>query len=236
MKNDIPSSEPAAAILKVVNANAPALPNSRSSATRVLVAEDHEQTRMALVFLLKRHGYDVTVVNDGQAAFERLIGPNPPQIAVLDWEMPHLDGLHVCRAVRTFPSAHYNYTYIVMVTARDQENDALAAFAAGVDDFLSKPVDVGELLARLRCGERVLELEGRCQERIAELEKTLEEVRQLKRLLPICMYCKKIRDDGDYWQEIEKYIRDETGTVFSHGICPCCMKTVIRQDPPSEPG
>jgi len=218
-----------------MNAPSHAIFDPAPGPTRVLVAEDHEQTRMALVFLLKRHGYDVTVVNDGQAAFELLIGSDPPQIAVLDWEMPRLDGLHVCRAVRTFPRAHYRYTYIVMVTARDQVNDALAAFAAGVDDFLSKPVDVAELLARLRCGERVLELEGRCQQRIADLEKTLEEVRQLKRLLPICMYCKKIRDDGDYWQEIENYIRDQTGTDFTHGICPSCMKTVIHQDRPHEP-
>jgi sigma-B regulation protein RsbU (phosphoserine phosphatase) len=86
--------------------------------------------------------------------FEILIAPNPPQIALLDWEMPRLDGLHVCRAVRTLPAK--NYTYMIMVTARDQAADVLAAFAAGVDDFLSKPVDGSQLLARLRCGERVL--------------------------------------------------------------------------------
>ena len=199
---------------------------STANPTRVLVAEDDEKTRKALVFLLQRHGFAVTLADDGQTAFEILIAPDPPQIALLDWEMPRLDGLHVCRAVRTLPAK--NYTYMIMVTARDQAADVLAAFAAGVDDFLSKPVDGSQLLARLRCGERVLSLENRCLQRIEELEVALEEVRQLKRLLPICMYCKKIRDDNDYWQEIEAYIHAQTGTDFSHGVCPNCMEKALQ--------
>jgi PleD family two-component response regulator len=206
--------------------NASAKSVSTTNPTPVLVAEDDEKTRKALVFLLQRHGFAVTLANDGQTAFEILVSPDPPQIALLDWEMPRLDGLHVCRAVRTLPAK--NYTYMIMVTARDQAADVLAAFAAGVDDFLSKPVDGSQLLARLRCGERVLSLEDRCLQRIKELEAALEEVRQLKRLLPICMYCKKVRDDGDYWQEIETYIHTHTGTDFSHGVCPSCLEKVMK--------
>jgi len=209
-----------------MNASANSL--SKQIPTRVLVAEDDEKTRKALVFLLQRHGYAVTMADDGQTAFEILIAPDPPQIALLDWQMPRLDGLHVCRAIRTLPST---YIYIVMVTARDQAADVLAAFAAGVDDFLSKPVDGAHLLARLRCGERVLNLEERSRKRIAELEAAIEEVRQLKRLLPICMYCKKVRDDGDYWHEIETYIHTQTGTDFSHGICPTCMEHMVKGTP-----
>ena len=209
----------------------PTFPNSNATPTRVLVAEDNDKTRVSLVFLLQRHGFDVTVVNDGQAALEILSAPNPPQIALLDWEMPRLDGLQVCREVRRIAG---RYTYIVMLTAHDRASDVLAAFAAGVDDFLSKPVDSPQLLARLRCGERVLALEERGVERIAELEKALDEVRQLKRLLPICMYCKKVRDDSDYWQEIDAYIHEQTGTDFSHGICPGCMDTVVRPGLPTQ--
>jgi len=213
--------------------NASAKSVSTINSTRVLVAEDDEKTRKALVFLLQRHGYAVTLADDGQTAFEILIAPNPPQIALLDWEMPRLDGLHVCRAVRTLPAK--NYTYMIMVTARDQAADVLAAFAAGVDDFLSKPVDGSQLLARLRCGERVLSLENRCLQRIEELEAALEEVRQLKRLLPICMYCKKVRDDNDYWQEIEAYIHAQTGTDFSHGVCPSCMDKALKGNLSDDP-
>ena len=210
---------------------APPFPNSKAALTRVLVAEDNDKTRIALVFLLQRQGFELIVVNDGQAAFNVLSGSNPPQIALLDWEMPGLDGLQVCRAVRALPGERY--TYIIMITAHDQASDVLAAFAAGVDDFLSKPADSAQLLARLRSGERVLTLERRNVERIAELESALHEVRTLKRLLPICMYCKKVRDDADYWHDLDAYIHEQTGTDFSHGICPECMESVVKPQLPA---
>lgn len=194
--------------------------------TRVLVAEDDERTRTALVFLLQRHGYEVKVAPDGKAAFEIMIAPDPPHIALLDWEMPGLDGLHVSRGVRTLPADRY--TYIIMLTGRDNPKDMLTAFDAGVDDFLSKPVDTSELLARMRCGERIIKSEKRCAQRLADLETAFQEISDLKRLLPICMYCKKVRDTGDYWEEIETYIHARTGTDFSHGICPDCMDVVLK--------
>lgn len=213
-------------------------PNSSATPTRVLVAEDDETARNALVRLLQREGYDVTVVNDGQAAIDILLAPNPPHIALLDWAMPRLDGIHVCWAVRSIPSNPY--TYIIMVTGRDQATDALAAFAAGVDDFLGKPLDGMHLLARLRCGERVLGLEQRCAERIADLEKAQDEVRNLKRLLPICVECGKVRDDRDYWREIDAYSRDPARAHPARGICPACVAGILqrnqRYDPAAEDG
>ena len=203
----------------------PAVPNR---SLHVLVVEDNERTQKALVFLLHRHGYTATVARDGQVALGILKQPDPPSIVLLDWEMPRLDGLHVCRAVRSMP--RQRYIYVIMITAHDDPADLVAALDAGADDFLSKPTDNAQLLARMRSGERVLALEARLAERIAELEKTLEEVSKLKRLLPICSYCKKIRDDGDYWKEIETYLHDHTGADFSHGVCPECMKTVVEQE------
>jgi CheY-like chemotaxis protein len=204
-----------------------------STPRRVLVAEDDPRTGRALTALLERHAYEVTVAADGQAALELLMGPSPPSLALLDWEMPRLDGLHVVRAIRSIPADRY--TYLIMVTARDAPEDTLAAFAAGVDDYLSKPVDAAQLLARLRCGERVTTLENRLAARVADLERTLDEVRTLKRLLPICMYCKKIRDDGNYWEEIESYLHTHTGSDFSHGICPQCFESVVHREMPKDP-
>ncbi len=199
---------------------------------RVLVAEDDAATGRAVVFLLQRHHYEIVLVEDGKAALDILTGANPPHLALLDWEMPRLDGVSVVRAVRA--SAAERYTYLIMVTARDAAADLLAAFAAGVDDFLGKPADSAQLLARLRVGERVLALEEGLAARVAELERSLDEVRQLKRLLPICMYCKKVRDDGDYWQEIETYIHERTGTDFSHGVCPDCVPHLVNQGLPEK--
>jgi sigma-B regulation protein RsbU (phosphoserine phosphatase) len=195
---------------------------------RVLVAEDDVPTQKSLITFLQRHGYHVTAATDGQTTLDILLQPNPPSIVLLDWEMPGLDGLHVCRALRATPQEQY--IYIIMVTARDSTDDLLDAFGAGADDFLSKPADAAQLLARMRSGQRVLMLETRLKERIVELEKSLEEVHQLKRMLPICMYCKKVRHDDNYWQEIDSYIHEHTGTDFSHGICPGCMETVVKPE------
>ena len=148
---------------------------------RVLVAEDDPKTQKALIFLLQRHGYTATAALDGQAALDLLTEPDAPTIVLLDWEMPKLNGLDVCRLLRAMPLPRY--IYVIMVTARDSAADLLAAFAAGADDFLGKPADTAELLARVKSGERVLALENRLEERIAELRESLDVVSQLKRLL-----------------------------------------------------
>jgi len=206
-------------------------PHCLERPVRVLVAEDDLKTQKALVFLLQRHGYSATSANDGEAALDILTQANPPPIVLLDWEMPKVDGLDVCRLLRAMPLRRY--IYVIMVTARDSAADLLTAFDAGADDFLSKPADTAQLLARMRSGERVLALEERLEERVGELEHTLEQLRTIKRLLPICMYCKRVRDDGDYWQEIDAYIHKHTGTDFSHGICPGCMEKVVKAEFPT---
>jgi phosphoserine phosphatase RsbU/P len=201
------------------------------SQTGVLIAEDHAATRFMLSSLLERHGYQVQSVNDGFAAEGVLTMPDGPAIALLDWGLPERTGLEICRAIRRQPGQRF--VYVIIVTARDTVADLAEAFEAGADDFIRKPCDPVEILARLRSGQRIVELEHRLSARVTEVEEALENVRRLKRLLPICMYCKKVRDDSQYWQEIEHYIHQQTGTDFSHGICPECM-TEFREG--KEPG
>jgi CheY-like chemotaxis protein len=201
-------------------------PPDSAPPVRVLVAEDDAKTRQALAFLLQRHGYEVLAVGDGQAALEALTGAHSPGIALLDWEMPRLDGLHVAQAIRSLRGPRY--CYLIMVTAHERPPDMLRAFASGVDDYLSKPVEAPHLLARIRSGERVLALEEKLSARVAELEAALSQVHELRRLMPICMYCKKVRDDHDYWQEIDAYLRDHAGADFSHCACPACLAKAER--------
>ena len=215
MSADPGSDEPEE--IKVVQGETP-------STMRVLVAEDHAPTREALRVLLERKGYQVTGVGDGDDAIKTLIGWDGPSIALIDWMLPGASGLDVCRAVRTQDTGRY--VYVIVITARDGEEDVAQALASGADDFLRKPCGASELVARVRTGQRIVELERNLAGQIKELEQALDNVKQLRRLLPICMYCKKVRDDTDYWREIEDYIHQQTGTDFSHGICPQCMGTL----------
>jgi len=204
-------------------------PDSPPSRPRLLVVEDHVATRDKLAFLLQRQGYEVMVASDGETAKTMLAESDGPTIALLDWMLPDVTGLDVCRALRDNPTNRF--VYFIIITARDSTSDLAEAFEAGADDFIPKPCDPTELLARLRSAERIVELEHRLSARVAQVEEALENVRRLHQLLPICMYCKKIRNDSQYWQEIEYYLHEQAGTDFSHGICPDCLGQLNIEEP-----
>jgi CheY-like chemotaxis protein len=192
-----------------------------SKAFNVLVAEDHHVSRHLLERNLMNWGFQVTTAENGEEAIEILNRNDAPSLAIIDWMMPRLDGLEVCRHVRR--QTDRPYTYLVLLTAKSQREEIAAGLDAGADDYVIKPFDPDELRARLTVGRRVVELERTLAKKVDDLEAALSDVKKLKGLLPICMYCKSIRDDKDYWHRIEEYIHNETGTDFTHGICPDCM-------------
>lgn len=195
-----------------------------SESNRILIAEDHYVSRHLLERNLTNWGFEVTSAEDGAAAVEVLEADGAPSLAIIDWMMPHMDGLEVCRRIRS--SVGRPYIYLVLLTAKSNKEEIAAGLEAGADDYVTKPFDPDELRARLKVGQRVVELERQLASRVSQLELALTEVRHLKALLPICMYCKSIRDDKDYWHQLEEYIHLETGTDFSHSICPDCLKKV----------
>jgi response regulator RpfG family c-di-GMP phosphodiesterase len=142
--------------------------------------------------------------------------------------MPGLDGLEVCRRVRARQPEEP--PYLILLTAKGTREDVLAGFESGADDYLTKPVDQGELRARLQAGRRVVDLRRSLAERVKDLERALARVKQLQGLLPICCYCKKIRADQDYWQQVESYISAHADVRFSHGICPECYATHVAPE------
>ena len=117
-----------------------------------------------------------------------------------------------------------SYIYVILLTAKGSKEDIVKGLDAGADDYLVKPFHHEELRARIRSGERIFRLEEELAERIKELEEALNTIRQLKEVIPICMHCKRIRDDDDYWQDLDEYITKYTGSDFSHGICPECLE------------
>jgi DNA-binding response OmpR family regulator len=194
---------------------------------RALVADDDRGAAAIVRKTLERCGIDVTVVQDGEAAWTELAADPPPAIAMLDWMMPIVDGLELCRRIRRDPArAHM---YVIVLTARHAPADVVAGLDSGADDYLVKPFDVEELRARVQVGVRVVGLQTRLAERVAELQEALTNVKQLNGLLPICAYCKRIRSDQNYWQQVESYISQHSDAQFSHGICPQCFATVSAE-------
>ena len=181
---------------------------------KILAVEDDAVARAVLRQALRRLGHDTIEAADGESAW-KLLQEEPVRVVVSDWLMPRSDGLDLCRKIRARVGT--DYIYFILLTSNDatEENQAAAA-DAGVDDFLTKPLNVQDLWTRLRVAERIL--------------RYTTQVRQLEELLPICSYCKKIRDDRNYWQQIEGYISERTGSDFSHSVCPDCYQRVVMPE------
>lgn len=184
---------------------------SSVESVKILTVEDDAVARAVLRQALRRLGHEAVEAADGEAAWE-LLENEPVRVVVSDWMMPRSDGLDLCRRIRGRTGK--DYIYFILLTSRDAtEENQRAAADAGVDDFLTKPLDLPELWTRLRVAERILHY--------------TTQVRQLEELMPICSYCKKIRDDQNYWQQMEGYISERTGSDFSHSVCPDCYQRVV---------
>jgi DNA-binding response OmpR family regulator len=194
---------------------------------RILIADDDAVSRILLEAWLAEWGYDVLTLEDGGAAWQALQLPGAPRIAILDWMMPTMTGPEICRALRA--QAPTRPRYVILVTAKNRPEDIIDGLEAGADDYLSKGFNPQELRARIHVGERVLKLQSDLATRVVELETALAHVQQLEGLIPICAYCKKVRDDQDYWQQVEIYIMRHSRAQFSHGICPECYQQVLRE-------
>jgi CheY-like chemotaxis protein len=174
---------------------------------KILALEDQPVAALQLLAVLRSLGHETELVKDATEAWTRL-NRGGYRVVVSDWRMSGVDGLDLCRMIRA-RGGDYVYFILISSTRVTKENRQLA-LAAGVDDFLAKPVDADELGMRLHVAERIIGLSA--------------QVKQLEAFLPICGYCKKIRDDKKYWQEIEGYFGQTQGTKFSHSVCPSCFE------------
>jgi phosphoserine phosphatase RsbU/P len=193
---------------------------------RILIAEDDAISRRLLERQLQKWGHDVVAVSDGRAALELLQAKDAPALAILDWMMPEMDGIQVCRTL-SGPTIE-RILYTILLTAKGQKQDIVTGLEAGADDYLVKPFDAEELRARLNAGIRIVTLEQALAERVQELEAALTREHELQGLLPICSYCKKVRDDQNYWHEVENYVSQRSAAIFSHGVCPDCHDRVLK--------
>ncbi len=195
---------------------------------KILVAEDDAIAQLMLKTMLIKAGYDPVITADGAEACRLLLQPEAPKLAILDWMMPGMDGVEVCRKVRELKSD--TPAYLILLTSRDNREDIVAGLKSGANDYIIKPYDVEELHVRIGLGRKIIELQTTLAGRIRELQEALEQIKTLRGILPICMYCKKIRDDKQYWQQVESYIADHSDAEFSHGICPECYQKYVQPE------
>lgn len=194
---------------------------------KILIAEDDPFSRRVLAATLDKFGYEVVVAADGAEAWSMIQREEAPKLAILDWMMPGVDGVEICRRIRQKPTA--TPPYLILLTAKSNKEDIVAGLEAGANDYLTKPFDRRELHARVQVGAQVLELQRTLAERVYELEAALSQVKQLQGLLSICSYCKKIRDEQHFWQRIDSYFAEHANVLFSHGICPDCYDRVSME-------
>ena len=156
---------------------------------KVLVAEDNGTMRIMVAGVLARWGHQAVTAVDGEEAWRIMQQPDAPRIALLDWEMPGIDGVEVCRRLRARESEGANYTYAILLTSHSEKNEIVAGIEAGADDYVVKPFNQHELRARVRTGSRIIELQ-------MELLQSKEEYRRLSRTDPLtgCLNRRAILD------------------------------------------
>ena len=203
------------------------------SGPQVLIADDDPIARRFLESALSKSGYAVTAVSSGDEAWQILSRQVAPTIAVLDWMMPGLTGLEVCEKVRAagLPVS----PYLIVLTSRGETDDVVQALRAGADDHITKPFEIEELRARLAVGVRIVTLQRQLADRILALEDALAHVQQLQGLIPICAWCRQVRNDGNFWEQVDSYLAKRSGLQFTHAICPTCREREVaasRDSPP----
>jgi DNA-binding response OmpR family regulator len=159
----------------------PQPPADAPTKARILVAEDDPVSRTLIAMRLAKWGYDAVITNDGAEAMAVLRAPKPPTLAILDWSMPHMDGLEICRRLREAEKM----VYIIMLTANGSKENIVEGLRAGADDYLVKPFHAEELQARILVGLRVMTAQENLFQRMQALETQASEIGLLRLQIPL---------------------------------------------------
>ncbi|MCP4219896.1 MAG: response regulator [bacterium] len=194
--------------------------------TLILMVDDVAMNLQILGNILRRRGYRVAPANNGIQALE-VIEELQPDLVLLDIMMPELDGYEVCRRIKENPKV--NEIPVIFITAKVATEDIVEGFKAGAIDYVTKPFNPSELLARVSTHLELKKSRDREKKLVKGLKDALSKVKLLSGLLPMCSNCKKIRDDGGYWQQVEEYIGRHSEAHFSHSLCPDCVRSLYPE-------
>jgi PleD family two-component response regulator len=185
----------------------------------ILIVDDKPENLTVLRQILTEHGFRVRPAISGEIAL-KTVQADLPDLILLDIVMPNMDGYEVCRKLKA--DEQTRQVPIIFISALDELADKVKAFSAGGVDYITKPFQIEEVLARVNTHINLHSLQRRLEKKNIELQKALDEVKQLRGFLPICASCKNIRDDQGYWESIEIYISNHSEAQFTHSICPDC--------------
>jgi phosphoserine phosphatase RsbU/P len=201
----------------------------------ILIVDDSPDQQALLRSILGKAGHDDVLSADSAKSASLLLNlggeatSHKIDLILMDILMPEQDGVETCRQIKR--CAHLQDVPVIMVTAKNDLSNLKEAFSAGAMDYISKPVNSVELLARVSSAlllkqemDRRKNREVELRRSNEELQKALKEVKVLRGLIPICASCKKIRNDGGFWQQLEEYLGEHSEAEFSHGLCQPCIK------------
>jgi phosphoserine phosphatase RsbU/P len=188
---------------------------------RILVVDDDADVVRGTAHLLERAGYAMATASNGVEALQTA-QTFRPDLVLSDRDMPEMDGMEMCRRIKSDPALADVFVVLISGTYTQTEEQA-AGLDAGADSYIARPIANRELAARVAAFARILRLNRALREKNAELAEALANVKSLSGLLPICAGCKKIRDDKNYWHQVESYLQNHSAAKFTHSLCPHCI-------------
>lgn len=192
---------------------------------KILIVDDTPANIETLNETLE-NDFDIYFAMDGNDALQK-VQLLEPDLILLDIMMPVMDGFEVCRKLKE--NKQFRDIPVIFITALDQPEDESKGLVLGAADYVTKPFNPDLVLLRVHNHLKLKKQRDTLELRTLELEKILSEIKVLQGIIPICAYCKNIRDDQGYWNKVEKYVSDHTEAKFSHGICPICFEKEIKE-------
>lgn len=190
----------------------------------VLIVDDTPLNLQIIADTLSAKGLRVVIAESGEQALT-IVERIPPDIILMDVVMPGIDGFETCRRLKLHKTTQA--IPVIFMTALDDPEYVMRGFDAGGVDYIGKPLRLKEVLARVETHLWLRYMQTQLEAQNAQLQEALAKVKTLKGLLPICANCKKIRDDQGYWNQIEAYIEEHSDALFTHGLCPECVKLLV---------
>ena len=187
----------------------------------ILVIDDIHDNLRLLTKLLVEHDYYVRPVSNGQKAI-LATQDQLPDLILLDIMMPDMDGYAVCEVLKA--DERTRDIPVIFISALNETIDKVKAFSIGGVDYITKPFQTEEILARVKTHLTLRSLQKSLEDKNAQLQKALDEIKTLRGILPLCSFCKKIRDDKGYWEQVDVYIHKHLHADISHSLCPDCAK------------